>query len=116
MQTIDDITDGKKKKLFALLRWPITVQGAVCTWPCFNINREVSTSETQSNCAACGRLGAVVRVLMYGQPYNSTTLEGCQPDPNAINEKVKYCNEYIDMTNLYNVFDGCMTPMLPSVS
>lgn len=90
VQTIDDITEEKKKKLFSMLRWPPTVQAAICIWPCFNIIREVSVLDTQSkNCSACGRLGFVVRVLMYGQPYNSTTLEGCQPDPNAINEKVK---------------------------
>lgn len=90
VQTIDDITDGKKQKLFALFRWPPTVQAAICTWPCYNVIREVSISDTQSKCcAACGKLGVVVRVLMYGQPYNSTTLEGCQPDPNAINEKVR---------------------------
>ncbi|XP_018572236.1 uncharacterized protein LOC108911707 isoform X2 [Anoplophora glabripennis] len=88
VQTIDDITDSKKQKLFALLRWPPTVQGAVCTWPCFNVMREVNDVGVQvKKCAACSRAGVVVRVLMYGQPYNATTLEGCQPDPNAINEK-----------------------------
>lgn len=25
---------------------------------------------------------------MYGQPYNNTTLEGCQPDPKAMTDKV----------------------------
>lgn len=39
-------------------------------------------------CAGCKQASVAVRVLMYGQPYNSTTLEGCQPDPNAVNEKV----------------------------
>jgi hypothetical protein len=89
VKTIDDITDSKKKKLLALLRWPPAVQAAVCTWPCFNVIREVNPSDVQSKtCAACGRLEVAVRVLMYGQPYNSTTLEGCQPDPKAMNEKV----------------------------
>lgn len=90
VQTIDDITDSKKQKFFNLLRWPAAVQSAVCTWPCFNVIREVSPADTETKlCAACGRTGVAVRVLMYGQPYNATTLEGCQPDPNAINEKVK---------------------------
>lgn len=91
VQTIDEITDSKKQKLFALLRWPPAVQGAVCTWPCFNVMREVNDAGAHTKkCAACGRTGVVVRVLMYGQPYNATTLEGCQPDPNAINEKVYF--------------------------
>ncbi|XP_074037653.1 uncharacterized protein isoform X2 [Leptinotarsa decemlineata] len=88
VQTIDEVTESKKQKLFALLRWPAAVQGAVCTWPCFNVIKEVSASDSLAKtCAACCRIGVAVRVLMYGQPYNSTTLEGCQPDPNAINEK-----------------------------
>lgn len=91
MKTIDDITETKKNNLLALLNWPLSVQAAVCTWPCFNVIRDVNLSDSQSrNCAACNKIGIAVRVLMYGQPYNSTTLEGCQPDPNAISEKVSY--------------------------
>lgn len=29
-----------------------------------------------------------MRVQLFGQPYNSTTLEGCHPDPKAMSEKV----------------------------
>jgi len=88
VQTIDDITDSKKQKLLALLRWPPNLQAAVCTWPCFNVLRELVPTDAQARtCAACGRNNVAVRVIMYGQPYNATTLEGCQPDPNAINEK-----------------------------
>ncbi|KAI4463363.1 hypothetical protein MML48_4g00006404 [Holotrichia oblita] len=93
VQTIDEITRSKKQKLLTLLRWPHPVQIAVSTWPCFNIIRELSTPDFQNrNCAACQQSGVSVRVLMYGQPYNSTTLEGCQPDPQAANEKVS--NDY----------------------
>lgn len=73
----------------ALLRWPPAVQAAVCTWPCYNIIRELNAMDSQMKyCSACGRMEISVRVLMYGQPYNSTTLEGCPPDPKAMNEKV----------------------------
>jgi hypothetical protein len=104
VKTIDDITDSKKKKLLALLRWPPAVQAAVCTWPCFNVIREVNPSDVQSKtCAACGRLEVAVRVLMYGQPYNSTTLEGCQPDPKAMNEKnflmCRLCAARVELSN-----------------
>lgn len=93
VQTIDDITESKKRKLLELVRWPANLQAAVCIWPCFNVLREISPTDAQSRtCAACGRNNVAVRVIMYGQPYNATTLEGCQPDPNAINEKVKPFN------------------------
>ncbi|KAL1509615.1 hypothetical protein ABEB36_004326 [Hypothenemus hampei] len=88
VQTIDDITESKKQKFLQLVRWPPNLQAAVCTWPCFNVLREIGPSELQARtCAACGQNNVAVRVIMYGQPYNATTLEGCQPDPNAINEK-----------------------------
>ncbi|CAG9836686.1 unnamed protein product [Diabrotica balteata] len=104
VQTIDDITDSKKQKFFNLLRWPANVQAAICTWPCYNVLREVSMSDSQSkSCAACNRIGVSVRVLMYGQPYNSTTLEGCPPDPNAINEKdflmCRLCVTQVELLN-----------------
>lgn len=89
VQTIDDITERKKQKLLQLVQWPSSLQGAVCTWPCFNVLREIGPADAQTRaCAACGRNNIAVRVIMYGQPYNATTLEGCQPDPNAINDKV----------------------------
>ncbi|XP_044255617.1 uncharacterized protein LOC123005750 [Tribolium madens] len=104
VKTIDDITDSKKKKLLSLLRWPPAVQAAVCTWPCFNVIREVNPSDIHTkSCAACGRLEVAVRVLMYGQPYNSTTLEGCQPDPKAMNEKnflmCRICATRVELSN-----------------
>lgn len=71
-----------------LLRWPNPVEIAVTTWPCLNVIRELGAADTQFHpCAACMKPGVAVRVLMYGQPYNSTTLEGCQPSTQFI-EKV----------------------------
>ncbi|XP_063909311.1 uncharacterized protein LOC135126961 isoform X2 [Zophobas morio] len=104
VKMIDDITDSKKKKLLSLLRWPPAVQAAVCTWPCFNVIREVNPSDAHAKtCAACGRMEVAVRVLMYGQPYNSTTLEGCQPDPKAMNEKnflmCRICAARVELSN-----------------
>lgn len=90
VKTIDDITESKKQKLLAVLGWPQTVHVAVSTWPCYNVIRDLYTSDMQQRkCAACFRAGVAVRVLLYGQPYNSTTLEGCQPDPQAASEKVE---------------------------
>ncbi|KAK9870338.1 hypothetical protein WA026_006423 [Henosepilachna vigintioctopunctata] len=104
VKTIDDITESKKNCLLAILRWPASVQAAVCTWPCFNIIREVNLADGESRtCAACSKMGVAVRVLMYGQPYNSTTLEGCQPDQNAMNEKdflmCRICANRVELMN-----------------
>nr|CAH7726043.1 unnamed protein product [Callosobruchus chinensis]CAH7753118.1 unnamed protein product [Callosobruchus chinensis] len=93
VQTIDDITESKKQSLFARLRWPGPLRQAVCTWPCLNMTRDDSGAAggggggRPRKCAGCESPAVAVRVLMYGQPYNATTLEGCQPDPSAINEK-----------------------------
>nr|XP_022906225.1 uncharacterized protein LOC111418023 isoform X1 [Onthophagus taurus]XP_022906226.1 uncharacterized protein LOC111418023 isoform X1 [Onthophagus taurus] len=88
VQTIDDITNKKTEKLTSLLNWSKPTEVSVCTWPCYNVIKELGVADSQSkNCAGCGFLGVSVRVLLYGQPYNSTTLEGCQPNPQAVNEK-----------------------------
>lgn len=90
VKTIDDVTDSKKQKLLSILQWPASLITAISTWPCYNVIRELNPTDAQQwKCAACLQIGVAVRVLMYGQPYNSTTLEGCQPDPQVVNEKVK---------------------------
>ncbi|CAH0560372.1 unnamed protein product [Brassicogethes aeneus] len=102
VRTIDEIAESKKSKLLSILRWPSSVQAAVCTWPCFNVIREVSDAQLKK-CHACGKKEVSVRVLMYGQPYNSTTLEGCQPDPTAMNEKdflmCRLCASRVELSN-----------------
>lgn len=90
MKVIDEITCDKKQKLLSLLRWPYLVQSAMATWPCFNVIRELSVTDLSKTCAACSEANVAMRVLLYGQPYNSTTLEGCQPDPQVANMKVDF--------------------------
>ncbi|KAF5308891.1 hypothetical protein FQR65_LT00591 [Abscondita terminalis] len=103
VKTIDDITDSKRQKMISLLRWPNPVQIAVTTWPCFNVIREVSAADIQLKpCAACLRPGVAVRVLMYGQPYNSTTLEGCQPNPQTIEKDFLMCRICASQVELFN--------------
>ncbi|XP_025830807.1 uncharacterized protein LOC108744837 isoform X2 [Agrilus planipennis] len=103
VKTIDDITESKQKKLTLLLNWPKTVHGAVTTWPCFNVIRDINSSDKVKPCAACDGSTVNARVLMYGQPYNSTTLEGCQPDPEAVNNKdffmCRWCTSCVDLLN-----------------
>lgn len=42
------------------------------------------------SCSGCSRTKIYARVLLYGQPYNSTTLEGSPPDPQVPQEKVNF--------------------------
>ncbi|KAK4886206.1 hypothetical protein RN001_002477 [Aquatica leii] len=103
VKTIDDITDSKRQKMISLLRWPNPVQIAVTTWPCFNVIRELSAADIQLRpCAACLKPGVAVRVLMYGQPYNATTLEGCQPNPQTIEKDFLMCRICASQVELFN--------------
>lgn len=89
VKTVDDITEDRKRKLLSITRWPERLQASVSTWPCFNIITELSPSDIEGRpCVACQQPNVSVRVIMYGQPYNSTTLEGCHPDSQSILEKV----------------------------
>ncbi|KAK5643473.1 hypothetical protein RI129_007318 [Pyrocoelia pectoralis] len=103
VQTIDDITNNKRQKMITLLRWPNPVQTAVTTWPCFNVIREVNALDAQLRpCAGCLTTGVSVRVLMYGQPYNSTTLEGCQPNMQILEKDFLMCRICASRVELFN--------------
>ncbi|XP_017775712.1 PREDICTED: uncharacterized protein LOC108562042 isoform X2 [Nicrophorus vespilloides] len=104
VKVIDDITINKKNKLIGALRWPSQLQAALSTWPCFNLTKDFLTKEILSqNCAACKQPTVSIRLLLYGQPYNSTTLEGCAPDPKAINDKdfvmCRLCGNNVELFN-----------------
>jgi hypothetical protein len=89
VKTVDDVTEERKRRLLGVAQWKAGLQTSVGTWPCFNVITDLPADEKQEKlCAACDKSQVSVRVQMYGQPYNSTTLEGCQPDPKVANQKV----------------------------
>lgn len=73
-----------------IVRWRTELEASIATWPCYNVIFELVGDEVRKNCAACDKPRVAARVLLYGQPYNSTTLEGCQPDSKLVSEKVCY--------------------------
>ncbi|GBP39115.1 hypothetical protein EVAR_27074_1 [Eumeta japonica] len=54
---------------------------AVATWPGFSV-----AAATEGVCRACAR-PVIARLLLYGQPYNTATLEAIQPDARLAYEK-----------------------------
>jgi len=88
---VDDITEERRQRFLSVAKWNSKLEASVATWPCYNIMAELSADEVKKNCAACDKPKVSARVLMYGQPYNSTTLEGSQPDPNVASDKVRAC-------------------------
>lgn len=105
VKTIDEITAAKTTKLQHLLRWPQSIQIALSTWPCFNVIPFNANELQMRNCAACQQpsLSNIVRLSLYGQPYNPTTLEGGQPNPQAINNKeILMCRICAIKVDLYN--------------
>lgn len=86
---VDDVTEEKKRRLLSTTKWKSNVVTAISTWPCLNVLKELSASEYKGkSCAGCQHNNIYARVLLYGQPYNSTTLEGSPPDPRIPQEKV----------------------------
>lgn len=89
VKTVDDVTEERKRRLLGVAQWKAGLQTSVGTWPCFNVISDLPADEKREKlCAACDKSQVSVRVQMYGQPYNSTTLEGCQPDPKVASQKV----------------------------
>lgn len=64
---------------------------SLSTWPCLNVLKDLSPDQCKGKtCNGCDGTKIYARVLLYGQPYNCTTLEGSPPDPRVNEEKVEY--------------------------
>ena len=91
MKTVDEVTEERKRRLVSTTTWHPNVVTAISTWPCLNVLKDLPLSEYKGKvCAGCQQDKINARVLLYGQPYNGTTLEGSPPDPRVLQEKVEF--------------------------
>lgn len=89
VRTVDEVTEERKHRLLSTTKWKPNVVTAISTWPCLNVLKDLSLSEYKGkSCAGCQSTKIYARVLLYGQPYNATTLEGSSPDLKIPHEKV----------------------------
>lgn len=91
VKTVDEVTEERKRRLLSTTKWKPNVVTAISTWPCVNVLKDLPLSEYKGKCCAgCQHTRIYARILLYGQPYNGTTLEGSPPDPRVPHEKVRY--------------------------
>lgn len=91
VKIVDEVTEERKRRLLFTTKWKPNVVAAISTWPCVDVLKDLPLSECKGkSCAGCQQTKIYARVLLYGQPYNSTTLEGSPPDPRAPHDKVQY--------------------------
>lgn len=88
VKTVDEITEERKQQLLSTTNWRPNVVTALSTWPCINVLRDNMSDHKGKSCEGCNKSKIHSRVLLYGQPYNSTTLEGSPPGPEVPQEKV----------------------------
>ncbi|XP_053974648.1 uncharacterized protein LOC128874201 isoform X3 [Hylaeus volcanicus] len=88
VKTVDEVTEERKRRLLSTTKWRTNVINAISTWPCLNVLKDLPSIEYKGkSCAGCQQSKIHARVLLYGQPYNATTLEGSPPDPRIPQEK-----------------------------
>ncbi|XP_043529870.1 uncharacterized protein LOC122539192 isoform X4 [Frieseomelitta varia] len=88
VKTVDEVTEERKQRLLSTTKWRSNVINAISTWPCLNVLKDLPFMEYKGkSCAGCQQPKIHARVLLYGQPYNATTLEGSPPDPRIPQEK-----------------------------
>ncbi|XP_066587201.1 uncharacterized protein [Prorops nasuta] len=104
VKTVDEVTEQRKRRLLSITNWHTNIVTAMSTWPCLNIIKDISLSEQEKKyCAGCQQTKVYARVLLYGQPYNSTTLEGSPPNPKIPQEKdFLLCRVCQKIVRLYN--------------
>lgn len=92
MRTIDNLTDSKKQLLIQSSKWQNDlIAESITTWPCYNVIADLTHLEKLNKyCAGCAKPLVDARLILYGQPYNNTTLEGCTPHPRIANIKVSF--------------------------
>lgn len=92
MEVIDRLTEERREQLVDVLDWPKTsnIQRSLATWPCYNVLADLKVSTRL--CDACERSKVHARIILYGQPYNATTLDGASPTSNS--EKVSATLNY----------------------
>lgn len=87
------MTEERKRRLLSMTKWKPNIVTAISTWPCVNVLKDLPPSESRGkSCAGCQQAKIHARILLYGQPYNGTTLEGSPPDPRMPHEKVRRAN------------------------
>lgn len=89
VRTIDNLTDSKKQLLIQSSKWQNDlIAESITTWPCYNVIADLTHLEKLNKyCAGCAKPLVDARLILYGQPYNNTTLEGCTPHPRIANIK-----------------------------
>ncbi|KAL0102791.1 hypothetical protein PUN28_018229 [Cardiocondyla obscurior] len=104
VKTVDEITEERKRRLLFTTKWKPSVVTAISTWPCVNVLKDLPPSEYKGKlCAGCQQTKIYARVLLYGQPYNGTTLEGSSPDLRIPHEKdFLFCRVCQKKVALYN--------------
>ncbi|XP_058807073.1 uncharacterized protein LOC131673241 isoform X2 [Phymastichus coffea] len=103
VKTVDEITEERKQQLLSTTNWRSNVVTALSTWPCINVLRDNMSDHKGKSCEGCNKLKIHSRVLLYGQPYNSTTLEGSPPGPEVPQEKdflfCRLCQKKVGLFN-----------------
>ena len=103
VKTVDDVSEERKWRLPGAPQWKAGLQTSVGTWPCFNVISDLPADEKwEKLCAARDKSQVYVRAQMYGQSYNSTSFEGCQPNLKGDSQKV---------SELLAVLDNIMIPL-----
>lgn len=89
VEVIDGLTDERRIRLVSAVDWPTqsAIQSSVTVWPCYNVLAELRPPNMRL-CDACVHNKVHARIILYGQPYNATTLDALAPDCQPKDQKV----------------------------
>lgn len=79
---------------------------SVETWPCYNIISDLGQVGTNHLfCVACHQPGISMRLMLYGNPYNPSTIETIEPDARMGFEKVTsvLLSKTVNVSMLFNL-------------
>lgn len=73
--------------------WSKAVIESIETWPCYNIHTQLDLEPNALYCTACHQQEIAMRLVLYGIPYNPTTIDPIPTNLNVGYEKV--CERFV---------------------
>lgn len=90
VKIIDDLTANKKARLMSTTRWPTRMTYSIETWPCYNLISNLGHTDLSCiPCIGCSQRGIAARIILYGQPYNPSTVTVVPTDNRIPYDKVR---------------------------
>lgn len=104
VKTIDDLNVERKERVRSTVAFPPLMVRSLETWPCYSQQTDLGVMNNgQIICVGCNKRDIVTRLTLFGQAYNTNTIDPVQLDARITFEKVRIATH---LNPCYELFIG----------